>query len=442
MGIGLVLLAGLIGRILLTPLGFHVDILSQAGWGEWLWQNGPAGFFENTVWVYSWPTQPPLMSLVYGLTRHGYFWLLELFRNVGHTIVRYHLAPGHLRWWFDFVIWFDTAKINPEIPFPLGYLITIKLLPILADVGIAAALFKLTHKLRWAILYLASPFSWYLSSLWGQYDQVTYLLTLLAFWLAGLKQEVVISPLLFMLGILIKPTSLIFLPLYGWIWWRIAGKATAKIAGLILAITVFLISVVPFAPDRNPWDYFHNRLVGLIFYKAEFRVSTNAFNFWRVVVGNRAINHNHTYFGLPAKYWGLIVFALFNVLAVAIYRQSPATLGLWSAVYLVGSAGWLFMTNMLDRYYFAGVASGILVCALVPKTFKYWLIISLIFTLNLYHQWWYPPQLEPLKQVLLANEGWLTRLLSTANVGMFLLVARQIVTSLGIGAARAKSANR
>ena len=44
----LVFLVSLIFRLVLTPLGFHVDIYSNAGWGQWIYTHGPLGFMKIT----------------------------------------------------------------------------------------------------------------------------------------------------------------------------------------------------------------------------------------------------------------------------------------------------------------------------------------------------------------------------------------------------------
>ena len=66
LAIAAVFFVGLLLRLSLIPFGNNPDILTIAGWGKWIYENGPRGFYENTVWIYSWPTQAPLfLSLIH-----------------------------------------------------------------------------------------------------------------------------------------------------------------------------------------------------------------------------------------------------------------------------------------------------------------------------------------------------------------------------------------
>jgi hypothetical protein len=46
-----VIAVGLLLRIVLSSLAFHGDIVTQAGWGKWIYENGVKGFYENNVWL-------------------------------------------------------------------------------------------------------------------------------------------------------------------------------------------------------------------------------------------------------------------------------------------------------------------------------------------------------------------------------------------------------
>jgi hypothetical protein len=257
-------------RLYLSTKTNHVDIYTNAAWGEWIGENGPKGFYENNIWVYSWPTQPPLVNLVYGASNDLYKFFLELLRDSANTIVKYHLAPGHMVWWFNFVIWFDNP-LTTEIWFPVGYLSTIKLFPILADLGIAFLIFyvakisKSKNLLLWPSVYLFSPFSFYLSSLWGQYDQVSFLF-LLASFLLLYKKQFLLSPLALSFSLGLKPTSLIFLPFYLFLYLKIKQKPLQFVLGILLALLLQYLTVKVFT-DEKVIPYFTERLVPIVFYK-------------------------------------------------------------------------------------------------------------------------------------------------------------------------------
>lgn len=393
--------AGLIFRLLISsPAAYHVDILSIAGWGRWIGEHSTHGFYENGVWTYSWPTQPPLVNILYGFCWQIYVFILELFRQLANTIVQYHLAPGHMIWFFNFLLWFD-KNIDPVIQFPNGFILIIKLFAIIADILIALLVFKLAqkhhvkHLYLWPSLYLFSPFSFYISALWGQYDQISYLFLLLSFLLV---KNTAVSPLLIATSLNLKPTSAIFIPLYLFLFFKTKPKIKATIIGVLFTVCLTLWSLLQFTKG-NPLFFIKNQLVKTILYKSEYRVTNNSYNFWHIFTGDIGHNQNETFIFLSYKIWGLAFFMLINYLAIKQLKKTTPKY-IISALYIVGAGSWLFLTNMLERYYFSGIVTALFVSIYHPKTLKLFLISSLIFFLNLYRGWWSPHWLQFIKPVL------------------------------------------
>ncbi len=425
----LILFVSFILKLLISRLIVHVDLLSNSEWGEWIFFHGPKGFYENNIWTYSWPTQPPLASYIYGFDRYLYYLLLELFRNIGHFIVNYHIAPWHLRFWFAFTTWFDQAKINPEVAFPIGYFMTIKLLPIIADSIIALIIYSIsTDKRRGVFLssiYLISPFSWYISSLWGQIDQLSFVPLILAFIFESKRKYPILNFLLIALSISIKPTGLILLPLFLYIHFKNKHNLFITFTGVLSVVLFFVVTTNLFI-NTNPFIYAKEVLYPKIFLKSEFRVSTNSFNFWRIFIGNKAYGDTMNFLFLPARYWGITMWAIINIFAIKLLKEINLKNVIY-AFFIVAAGSWLFMTNMLDRYFFAGIVGGLFVCLYHPNLFKYWFTMSLIFFLNLFNQWWYPESLHLLKQILIWNESLTTRILALINVLFYLIMIRKLI---------------
>lgn len=427
----LILFLGFVLRLWLSPIGFHWDILSIAYWGEWIHHFGTRGFYSNNVWVYSWPTQPPLVNLLYAYCHILYVQLLEFFRWASSYVLP-HLAPGHMLWWFDFVKWFDSAQY-PESYLKIGYLMTIKLLGELADVFIALVLYLTARKenKKWALIlaaiYLFSPFSFYLSSLWGQYDQISFLFMLISF-LAILKNKSVLAPALFAISFSLKPTSLIFIPLFLWIYFLKKPKTWEILVGGIIAL-IALILPTWFFSNRNFFDFVSNDLISKIFYKADFRLTTNAFNFWRIFVANRPEAQTWPFLFIPANIWGLSVFFILHAISFILPKQKSFKT-FFASLFLIGTGGWMFLTTMLDRYVFAGIVAGLFLCIYERKLLKYWLILSLIFWINQFHGFWFPPLFKPLQNLLMFNDEIFTRVLAIANVAVFLRMAQLIISGM------------
>lgn len=423
----LIFILALALRLTLSPLAFHVDILSFAGWGQWIYLHGPMGFYENSTWIYSWPTQPPFVNLIYGFDNWLYVFLLQMFRDIANIIVRFHLAPGHMIWWFSFTKWFDTAKVSGESVFTIGYLSTIKMLPALADLGIAGLIYWITKTSKkvkrpplWAAVYLFSPFAFYLSSLWGQYDQFAFLPVFLALILEANKKVPVITPFLFALGIAIKPTSILILPFFIYIYFKNYHKKTEIIISLVLIAVLYFITTKVFT-NQDIYTFSSTTLYDKIFLKSASRLSTNSFNFWRIFQKTGGEPSDFRFLFIPANIWSVVAFIILNI--IAFKKAATITIkNVFSGAFIVSAGSWLFMTNMLERYFFAGIVTGLVVTIFNPKAFKYWLILSLIFVINLYSGWWFPEFLTPLRLALIWQGGILTKFLALTNIFLFLKI--------------------
>ncbi|MFA6250873.1 MAG: hypothetical protein WC686_05275 [Candidatus Shapirobacteria bacterium] len=421
----LILAVSLLFRLYLVPSAYHVDIFSQAGWGQWLSQNPPSNFYTHNVWVYSWPTQPPLVNLLYSFSYQVYLTTLEFLRQSTNFIVRYHLAPGHLLWYFEFVKSFD-QNILPTINFPVGFVAVIKFWAIISDLLIAIIIYAIGRRfssrpLLYPCLYLFSPFSWYLSSLWGQYDQLAFLFTFLSFLLVS--KNIIASLLLLLISVSLKPTSLILFPFYSYLLLHFKPPIKSLIIGTLITAVFTYLTLFPFL-DRPLPDFISHVLYPKIFQKAELRVSTNAYNFWHIFTLDKNVNQNSPFLFLPTVLWGLLAYFVLHLLVLR-RRLPPLKLPwLFSGLYLIGSGSFLFMTGMLDRYHFIGVTSLLILSIFSPRLLFLWIPASLIYWLNLYRQWWFPVTFEPLRGLLTWQNGLIGGFLSLANVIIFLLSLR------------------
>ena len=192
------------------------------------------------------------------------------------------------------------------------------------------------------------------------------------------------------------------------------------ISGILIALFYFATTQV-FTSD-NIFRFTQSILVGKIFFKAASRLSANAFNFWRIFESSSGQTHDAPFLFIPAFFWSLafyigINFAMFKKLK-AIGIRSILT---WT--FIISGGSWLFMTDMLDRYFFIGIVTGLIVSIYDSRLFKYWLILSLIFFLNLFNQWWFPDFLAPIKLILTWQNGLISKALSLINVLVFIRMA-------------------
>ncbi|QQG43526.1 MAG: hypothetical protein HYW45_00715 [Candidatus Daviesbacteria bacterium] len=421
----LIILLAFFVKVFLSNLVFHVDILSQAAWGQWIFDHGPLGFYNFEIWIYSWPNYPPLGSLFFGFDRWLYWQILEFFRFLTFNVVP-HTAPGHMVWWFDFIKWFDIQKYDVTI-LKTGFLMTIKLPLILADLALAVVSYYLAksqhikYPLIWPLLFLLSPFSFYLSSFWGQSDNLDFLLVLVSFLLLY-QRKIFFSIILLSLALHFKPTAVVFLPFFLWLLIKQKTQLWQLGLGIIASLVMTYLIIVPFT-NLDVVTFTKTYLFPKVVHRAEFRLSTNSFNFWHILIGNKAFGQDYIFLFLPAKLWGYGIFALINLFAFKLLNKVTLE-NIFKAMFLVSFSGWLFLTNMLERYEYAAIASLFFLTIYRPRFIKYFLILSLIFWVNLYHGWWFPQWLEPLRQVLIWQEGLIARLLSVINVVLFFQIIK------------------
>lgn len=423
--LSIILLIGLIIRIWLGFLAFNGDIITQAQWAKWIFENGYLGFYDETHWYGEWPNHPPLISLWYGLAYPIQGTISGILTGVGSFIALHHLGATKIAWYYQFVTWFGTATYQLT-NLPYGVFFSIKLLPILADLLLGGLIFSLAKKInpKWAIkfllIYLFSPFVIYISSIWGQSDQISALFLILAFVLV-VRKQVIFPFLLIALAANLKPTALLFVPLFLYLNYLQKPPKLFIILGFLVALGSYLLSL-SFFTVAEPLSFSLLKLSKILFFTKDPAVSISAFNFWSMIYGLNRISDLAPLLFIPARIWGLIIFILLNLWAMKILK--PINLkNTFIALFIVGFGGWLFLTDMYERYLFTGMLAGLLVCLYDPKLLRYWLILSVIFLLDLVHGWIYPEQLESFRLFLISGDGIFVRLLSLANlaiVGLFL----------------------
>ena len=93
------------------------------------------------------------------------------------------------------------------------------------------------------------------------------------------------------------------------------------------------------------------------------------------------------------------MFAAVNVVAmkISLRRDRESVL---KGLFVVGFGGWMTMVTMHDRYLFTAVVVGLILSFNNKKLWKYWWIMSIIFWINMYTEWWYPGWMGWLRTVL------------------------------------------
>lgn len=423
---GVLILIALVGRILLTGYGVHGDIIMQAGWGQWIFLNHSfKGFYENGVWIYGWPNHPPLISFLYGFGFQIHDWLNLLFVNIGNFIALNHLGAAHISGYYNFVSWFGLTKF-PESPFLWGELISMKLIPIISDFILAFLIYKMSNKKWLGILYLYVPFSWYESAIWGQNDQLGLIFLLISFWLLVKDRWIFLAPILMAISVGLKPTGMIFAPLFLWLAIKDKRHLLNIFAGSVITLVLYGI-MVKLISSRNIVD-FSIHLQKEMFVKGEWWTWANAFNFWHLLTGYLT-NYSVIFLGLTLKVWGYLIFIAFNIYAFYIGRKRDYW-GTMKSLFIIAFSAWLFMVTMHERYLFSAIVIGLILVGKYPKLIWYWIALSSIFWINMFNGWWFPFNLLFLKNILTWGgefDGFLPRIFSAINLGLFYKMSKIIL---------------
>ncbi|MDO8609854.1 MAG: hypothetical protein Q7R95_04855 [bacterium] len=390
------LLAAFVFRLAMTPKIYNGDLLSQADWGEYVAYRGPLNLYAHNVWVFYWPNHPPLTNLYYGFC-------FDVFKQISlrlhQSVLVFNKIGLNYGLYFDFVKSFD-LRVSPGVPFSLGYMLCLKLFPVIADILIGLIIYLLAVKnnkngYKYLLLYLLLPFSWYISALWGQTDQLAFLFVFVAFLLV-LKHPFW-SIILFFVGGSIKPTSVFLIPLYLFILYRTKPKFIYIFFGLLICFLLNYFIFIAFT-DEGYIKFTFERLLPRLFDKP-LRLTTNSFNFWHIFVLQKNVASDVNIFIFSGKVWAMILLTALNIFTFVKIKLNNIK-SIVFGMFVISFGSWLFATEMLDRYAFAGIASGLVLSIYYPKILKYWLMLSFIFWLNLFRGWWYPSQLHLLQELL------------------------------------------
>ncbi len=258
----------------------------------------------------------------------------------------------------------------------LLFLTISKLVPIIADFGIAALLlyigknskrlgfpdistkiFDLTYYELAAVAYLLSPLSLIDGAWWGQVDSLGVCIFLTALVLA-LKRQPFLAGTIFMLAMMTKLQNMIYGPVFFLFIWQSLG-----FTGLVKAIGGAMFGFVglnsEFFLSRNADRVFASLTENYDYFPW---MSLNAYNLWWIVTSGRGMitSDKLSIIGMVnAKTIGLITFSSFYLFAtlrqyiIGLQQNSKLTLKhALESLIIVNAAFFLFQTQSHDRYAF------------------------------------------------------------------------------------------
>jgi Gpi18-like mannosyltransferase len=340
---------------------------------------------------------------------------------------KYYLAQLH-----------NIIKIPPAVFiiyfYDHGLYLLLKLPGILADIGLTFLIYKIVEKitqnakkaLAAGAFYLFNPVSIFLSGVWGQTDSLVSLLGLASFFTLWTGRVWISIPLLF-LSLYTKPNWGIFIPLY--LFLLILKKPNVKkfILGLAISLVLFWATTAPFAKDNlisfSSWLWSQRLLpTASVTHKA----SVGAFNLHTIFLTIDRDSDKTPYLGIPADFLGYVLFLVVNLTTFGyIKKEKLSLLSIMVGLFGVGFASYLFMTNMLERYFFQSFTPLIILMFSAPRTLLYGLAINLAVFANIFYAIFRRSWGE-VADLFSANGFALIRIFSLVNLASWVLILRRL----------------
>lgn len=416
------LIAGIMIRLLLIFLDFGWDVNNHLVWAKDLWERGFFGFYQtrsSEVYASFYPNYPPLALYIFYLTYPLRWIIFQIF------------------WWINLSLPFFPSKIIFMLEaraFAAGIL---KLPAILADMGtvwfvcLFAGKINRNHKklsMTALLLFLFNPVIFYNSAYWGQIDIIPIFFVLTASYLLFFSRRYLASGILFTLSFLVKPTALVYLPVYTVFFLRKFG-ISKLIKTLVVGNLILWLAFMPFLKIGDLFLSSYGIYSEKILAAQSLPFVTNgAFNFWVLITGFAGVRDTASFlFGLSYKMWGMIIASVFYLFILNRARRLKDEVNafLWS-LFLSAYAAVLFLTKMHERYFILPLPFLLLVCLREKKYWKWFGLFSLTNFLNLYHSW--PvPKIEFLAISL--SHPYVYSALSLINVVLFFGLLRRFLFS-------------
>jgi len=417
----LIFILGLFLRLAFIFGSYAFDVNNHIVWAQDLQKYGFIDFFSkqsSQAFAVKLPNYPPLSLFIFYL---------------------FYPLPKII---FDF-FWF----LNVNIPlFPSSFLTLLegidkrlfiaamlKLPAIIADLGLAFMLTLFIEKINLnknhkkknnlklfvASLILFNPVFIYNSSIWGQIDSIPLLFLIVSVYFLLFSNKDILSGMLFVLSLLVKPTTVIFIPVYGIVFINRFGLLKS-LRTLFFLDLLFLLSFFPFIGKIDlflPYKIYWNNIV---LAQSIPYVTNGAFNFWMIIIDfKKGIVDTSPYiFNLSYRLWGylltgiLLTIILFKLLKEKINKKKVLYYFFFSTVIAI-----LFLTKMHERYFLLPLPFLLLLTVDNKKNLKYFIFFSLFAFLNHYQSWSNLP-IDFISKIL--NNSYFLKIVSITNILIFL----------------------
>lgn len=281
--------------------------------------------------------------------------------------------PGYL-----YVLWL-LGKARGAVPDVLLY----KLPAILADLATGFLIYKIVGKLKnskWGLiasaLYIFNPAILVNSTLWGQVDSITSLLSILSIYFAPIN--FLLSSFFLAFGTLIKPQVAFIAVVVFLIMIKNKWKLKKISTYVFLSLTIFVLGFVPFAAGSNIFRFIFERLSissGQYPY-----TSINAFNFWGIF---GFWNKESSVFP-PMIAGTVLTLVILGFISFKVWRKKGWEYLSAGVIFL---ASFLFLSRIHERHLLPVFAPLIISASLIPDLLIPYIGLSLTYLANMYYSY-------------------------------------------------------
>lgn len=411
-----ILLLGLVLRVVVVPYlsEFSGDLALFMDWGKKFWELGASAFYAHRDWYYAPPNYPPLINLLYA----GAYWAYDNRYVLSQIHNATRLVPSF------FIIFFGDW----------GYQLMIKLPAVLADIGLAYLIYRIVKNFKKSerlalfasAFYLFNPVSIILSAIWGQSDSFVAIFAICSFLLLLTKRPY-LSPPLYFLSLYTKPNWAIFIPLYLAI--VVIKKVRLKdlVVGGVISLVLLVIITYPFAPGN---------LIGFTVWLARERVlptlnasnkaSVSAFNLYTVLYYYDKTGANVPLLGIPIDILGKTIFGSIYVYSIYYLSKKRANLkSVLASIFFVAFGSFLFLTGMLERYFFPGFVPMVILMFADIKLLKWGIILNIAVFVNIFYAL-FRRKFDAMATLFNTNDFLLVRSASIVNVASWLVLLKKL----------------
>lgn len=386
-----IITVGFIIRIVLSynSTGFPVDINTYKAWAEYLATKGFSDFYTAGHFI----DYPPLYMYIF-------------------------YVVGKLRIIFNLPFDSDVYNLIMKLPSLIAEIVSMCLLIFIANkrgVSTGNTIISLS-------LFAFNPVIIIDSALWGQIDSFLALF-ILGFLAAMVEKRIILATFLFALSLMIKPQSLVFVPLFAAYVVSLKDLKVLSKVCLTFILTVFPL-LIPFSlAEGFIWI---PKLLKTMFTEYPF-ATLNTFNFYALIGKNWAPIDDSWLF-LSFRAWGFISVLVITILCIYLYIKSKDEHKILFIALITIASVFMFSVKMHERYMVTSMV--IFALAYILSNEKKVLYLFIAFTITNTFNLGYP--------LILAHKGiyhidprdFMLRAFSLANLFIYILTLKWFIPKL------------